>query len=190
MRRDQTLVAMAFLLLSVPSSALTYYGNRTVGDVKVSFHVTTDGHLGVLSRSDLVSFTLSAVSSTYSASLSDFATTTSVYGSALTATESKLLFDFDHIGYNYLLLSGTNSVGQSLFYCLQSNGCSTLLGPSSDYIQYQNGLISKSDIMNSFGSQIIATSAPEPTTWYLLTLGFGIIGSTLRRRKIIEEQMI
>ncbi|UZK67783.1 PEPxxWA-CTERM sorting domain-containing protein [Sphingomonas sp. M1-B02] len=78
---------------------------------------------------------------------------------------------FDIPGTSFSMTSGSSKLTGNIFY-YKSTTNSYMWEVGSD-----NGII------NSFAIQKMASAVPEPETWAMLLLGFGIIGATLRYRR-------
>ena len=144
------------------SNATTYNGQRNFGGgLTGALRIETDGTLGVLNASNILTFklTLSGLgdaADNYGAHpviIADVYNPLVLQGSSLSATQGKLLFDFDQGG-------GVFGV-QSEFLELD---------PEFGFFRAQSGV------------QLLG-SVPEPGSWVMLIAGFGLTGSALRRRR-------
>jgi len=120
-------VGIASLLLlfsSTGASALTYFIDRTVGNGSVTGFIETDGTLGVLANSNIVSWQIMVAAPNLNGGLTDqFGSNVPPaqllfgFGStATTATATSLFFDFDSPTPAYQFAQG----GNSNFWCLEA----------------------------------------------------------------------
>jgi hypothetical protein len=145
--------------------------------------ITTDGHIGVLAPSDIVSWQLAIYSSnTFVITLTPTNSQLNLTGSALTATPANLLFNFNDTSPDGLFQISSNNC----FPCatiqwaaegfLGSATGAFAIGAQQDANTSQNGSSARS------GNLAVAT-APEISTWAMLLLGFAGIGFMAYRRK-------
>lgn len=174
------------LLTAGVADAATYIASRTVGNGSADISITTDGTIGVLAASNILDWnivlTQGADTFTLKGPASGANSALALDGEGLSATATDLLFDFSQRGF---LLIQAPKLGSSVtFWCLQRTGCvnsgageavlaSTKLGTST-YQAYS-------------GVQTIASlssAVPEPATWTMMILGFGLVGTMTRRRRL------
>lgn len=172
------------IFLSSQASAQTYYGALTIGDHSSTYSITTDGTLGAINRDNIISF---SVMLSTSAGVESFSSATggvvSSNGSALSATSTDLLFDYELFApYNFLLLcSFIATCGATTYIQFENNG-----GIDYDSMRFNSGAIVDTPRrgVRSIASVPGTNSAvPEPGTWAMMLLGFGAIGYSMRRRR-------
>ena len=109
-----------------------------------------------------------------------------------------LSFQFDVLSYNSQLLEFYDVSGNVLF----SHKLSPVQGPPYDFAQanYTRYLVNSSNGIAGFSllpfggegnvsfDNLVATAVPEPGTWLSMLLGFGLLGSRLRRWKTAQQQ--
>ena len=129
---------LAILMLSLGAAAanaatITYFVDRTIGNGTVTGTITTDGTLGQLRVGNIGSWTLTLTAQNLNGGLPD--TTTDVIssadtssrtvlrpnneGTAVSATSTQLLFDFDFPTTSYFFLRG----GSGNYWCLETSVC-------------------------------------------------------------------
>lgn len=100
----------------------------------------------------------------------------------LTATTSADFFFELRDANNSLLFSADNSVLSYTWNSAYSSGPLTFLFGNGG-----RGAVAVDNI--AFDVRQIATGAvPEPATWAMLILGFGVVGGSLRRRSVLQRQ--
>ena len=177
-------VALAFLSLgSVPAFAdITYIVDQTVGVGDVTGVITTDGTLGPLFPSDILSWNLELTGNGASLDLTNLNSIVYGAGSDLFATTREITFNYDATDGGYLVFQEPAGVGHGLNYWCNStstayqNTCFTGIS----VVPLSVGDSTAVFAMPS-GTQPIAT-APEPSTWVLVLLGFGALGLAGARR--------
>lgn len=175
-------MALALFLSSQASAAQTYYGALTIGDHSSTYSITTDGTLGAINGDNIISW---GVTMSTSAGVESFSNATGGFvssnGSALSATPTDLLFDYQLFApYNFLLLCSF-PCGATSYLQFENNG-----GIDYAYMRFnggeivsipQNGVRSIASVPGTNGA------VPEPGTWAMMLLGFGAIGYSMRRRR-------
>jgi len=185
--------AVSGLLFFAPASRaslLTYDLVPFNGNTSVSGTITTDGTLGVLTGSNIVNWTLNFTNVLgQSFTLIPANGQLDFSGSALTATSSSLVFNYDEpSGLSALFFSYPTP-----FPVVVDGWEATNF--SLDPLHYAR-LADTSDVNNSItnnlviesGSETIATIAaiPEPSTWAMMILGFlGVCFMAYRRRNTV-----
>jgi hypothetical protein len=170
-------VAFMAVVLSTGSciaSNITYYVDQTVGVGNVTGFIVTDGTIGVLGASDIVNWnlllndgsTIFDLLGPLSGSNSQFGDS----GSDLSASTTQMLFDFSGAGWAMFqaptLFTGFDLwCTQGTIQCTSSTGTGEVL-TTSDGNQF-TGLS---------GTQVIASTTPEPSTLSFLGLGMAAMG--------------
>jgi hypothetical protein len=174
------IVAAAMLAAANSANAATYLGTRSVGTFTAQLSITTDDTLGTLTADNIVDWTVILSSAADNMTLTADDARLQIFGSALSATATDLLFDFSASTQAYLLIQST--LGDRSMYCVQSVNC----------FDQNRGeeIISFGPLFNNFqrvpvsGVQAIASTAPvpEPASWALMIAGFGLAGVVMRRK--------
>lgn len=176
--RHFCLLAASLIMSTLTAHAdnITYAINLQAGSATAQGTITTDGHLGALSTSDILAFqiTLSQGATTAVVSAPP-AGSYGVYGTDLTATATDLSYDFADLSPNFFGLGVPNTL------CFSGNGdCLGATGPGVDiYLDgkaYQLGLQTEGVITSG-----LATT-PEPSSMALLGTGFLGVAGVLRKR--------
>ncbi len=178
-RIGSIVAALAVLIAAAPATATTYTGVRELsGSLRGALSLTTDGTTGVLTAANILDFSivlsgLGARAANYGSHVfigADANHPLILQGSSLTATATRLFFDFD---------SGNGVFGvESPYYLLTSANCGCFQSSIEFY-----------ELDPEFGNRIsrsgMATlgAVPEPASWALMVTGFGLTGAMLRRRK-------
>ena len=178
-------LACAVLLASSPAAAVTYKGVRELGgSLRGALSLTTDGTIGVLGAANILDFSivltgLGEDAQNYGNRVTiqaDAYHPLTVIGSSLSATPSRLLFDFD---------AGNGFFGvESPYYILTSANCGCFQSSVEFY-----------ELDPEFGNRIsrsglVALGAvPEPANWALLIAGFGLTGAMMRRRARVQGRL-
>lgn len=176
----------AALLTSTSILAATYSGALTTGTITTVYSIVTDGTLGVLNSSNILSSSGVVVSGA-AAAFFDTGNYNVVGGNAFTATETDLLFDSG--------IDGTLYIGQLVSetftgLCL-SGGTASCTGGPGPSVLIAVSLPGDFDVVPSSGRFVVASTtataaaAPEPASWAMLVTGFGLTGAALRRRKAL-----
>ncbi|MGB0631528.1 MAG: PEP-CTERM sorting domain-containing protein [Alphaproteobacteria bacterium] len=174
-------------MVSTAHSAVIYNVNRVIGAGSVVGFIETDGTLGVLGTSNITDWSLTLTSANLAGGPVDtiVASTgfTSVFGSALTATATELLFDFDAGSPNIAVFAGSSGN----LWCMDAGGCGTL-GPGDLMgLNSSNGLAEKS---TPSGNVVVASTAPggpplalpEPSTLAFFAAAILVFAATRRKR--------
>jgi hypothetical protein len=180
---------VAVLLGAGAASAMTditYLVDQKIGDGSVVGSVTTDGVTGLLADSDFLDWSLFLTGkegATFTLNPLD----SNVYeqGADVVASATDITFNFSGSDSGYLLFQqGTDHSGQEYWcnatfsgICLQGKSVSPVVYPDANF---QN--------IPATGIQVIA-NVPEPSTWFLVTVGFAAlgVGATLRGRKALRS---
>jgi hypothetical protein len=107
---------------------ITYTGVRTVGGGMATLSITTDGTTGVLGSTNVMDW-LITVSWGRSFTLRRSNSEVAIIGTATTATDTKLMFDFSAGDISILLFQGPMIGSGGTFYCAQTQRC---FGPSEE----------------------------------------------------------
>jgi PEP-CTERM motif len=179
---------VAALMSAMPAQATTYIGNRSIGVGTAALSITTDDTLGVLSAANITDWKITVSKPGESALLNTGNSSFNFNSTALSASATQLLFNFDGVGgFSFTTSGGAN--GRPA-YCI--NGA---LGPNCIGTQNTEGVFfSSGDVTQSFdGITILGTSGsggvPEPASWALMIMGFGLTGAAIRRRSSIWLQL-
>ena len=196
--RAAALAAFA-LAAATAADATTYLGTRTVGAGSVNLSITTDGTLGVVRASNILDWTivLNGVSASAtlngplsgnnsSVSLRDYTQVNNP--TALTATATNLSFDYGNYPPGFFLTAAWllfDTPGSDANFCMEQSTCSGNNGGHDSYNLYFIREYYTSPILT--GVQVIGSvkggAVPEPASWALMILGFGLAGSALRTRR-------
>lgn len=175
------------LAAAAPAQAITYVGTRTVGAQTAQLSITTDDTLGVLSTANILDWTIVLTFDVTSVELfgplSGGNSVTQIDGDGVTATATELIFNFDSNGR--FLFRKSPGLFQPA-YCVDgaatSPGCVGSAGSENIFL----GGLTQATLD---GSAVLATAAPggggavpEPSTWAMMVLGFGLGGAAMRRR--------
>ncbi len=166
------------LACATPSSASTLYTvSAAVGAVTLGGTITTDGTIGGLADSNIVSFdvTLTGIGTTH-ITKSTNVRTTFIGGGALTATLGGLFFDFSSTGFFDIQTTGATA-SQWVMCASLGSGCT----PLNNY--FANGGGSSGVLNNASGivEFAIGPGDPTPTTPLpaalpLFATGLGVLG--------------
>lgn len=197
--------AICALLLSAPLSAATFFTDAAVFQAAAPGAVTSDfssvGEAGTFV--DQIDFTVDDVN--FRGFPQNFVIDGSIipaydgafyYSSASPITEISSLRSFSALGFTYgstedssALLSFTLSDGSMFSTTLPGiAGTTAFFGFTSDTpisVLTVSNAGSVFDVITF--SAILATPIPEPDSWALFILGFGLIGGTMRRSRAIDE---
>jgi hypothetical protein len=161
-----------------------YQGELLINGATVNYSIFTNGALGVLSATDITSYKVSVTGLnggfSFSSANGDGA---GVLGNALVASASSLTFNYDPSlpGTSFVLRGGENQfLG---FSAGLTNGPITQLGR----VQIVDGTdFNNFRTMDQMGIQTLEyfpSNVPEPAVWIAMTLGFGLVGFTMRHRR-------
>lgn len=189
---------LATLFLSLASATanaatITYFVDRVIGDGTVTGTITTDGTLGTLQAGNIDSWSLTLTAQNLSGGLPD--TTTDVIssadpssrtvirpntgGTAVSATATQLLFDFDFSVDSYFFLRG----GSGNYWCLETSVC---IDDGVDKAETMGINIDGSTVaqrVEHTGVVAFATVIPVPAAVWLFGSGLlGLIGLARIRR--------
>ena len=173
----------ACILYATSAQAVIYVADRTVAGGTISFSLTTDNTLGVLTAANITNYAVTITSGLNVSTYNPGNAALTIFGIALSATATDLNFNYNGAGNSFLVFNRGPGLGDH--YCFETNGCTGVLNSAESFRFGQNGLFQGEQ---RTGNQAIASIAavaprvPEPATWAMMMLGFGIVGGALRRR--------
>ncbi len=168
--------ALACLFLgSAPAFAnITYLVDQTVGVGGVTGSITTNGVLGTLLPANILSWSLELTGDGASLHLTDLNSIVYGAGSDVVATSSNITFDYSSGDQGYLVFQQPAGVGNGHFYwCNAAPAGGTCFAGISVVPLFVGDTTAVFALPR--GVQVLAT-APEPSTWVLMLLGFGALG--------------
>jgi hypothetical protein len=170
------------LVSTTPAEAATYYLNRTIANGTAIGSITTDGTIGTLTNSNITGFSFELSLLGFTRTFTKTGAEYSIVGDALSATASSLLFDFSKTDNSYVLFSSGGSFMPNV-YCLQANGaCIDNAGPGEGLLVYN--VSTRTPRAGNIEFANASAAVPEPATWGMMLLGFGMVGAGMRRRKL------
>ena len=172
------------LMGAAPAQAITYIGNRTIGVGTAALSITTDDTLGILSGANIVDWTITVAKPGESALLNPGNSNLIFSSTALSATATQLLFDFDGSGGFAFATSGVGNSRPA--YCISgASGVNCNNTANTEGVFFTSGDITQTfDGVAVLGS--VGGGVPEPASWALMIAGFGLVGSAMRRRARIQ----
>ena len=161
---------LAVLAFCTPADAsIVYVVNDTTGTLSVTGTITTDGVIGVVHAADITGFSLNLTGAP--TTLTQANSSWNLTGTALTATSTQLLFNFnDNVSGADFLVNGMTAASEIF----------------DNYFDTQVLIVGSTfEVSPRTGNDVIAAVAavPEPSTWAMLILGFVGIGFMAYRRK-------
>jgi hypothetical protein len=167
---------------------ITYNVNRTVGSGSVVGTITTDGATGVLGVGDIVSWDLLLTGN--GGGTFDLTSPNNSYvsGADLTATHHLLLFNFSGGDGGRFLLQQGPEVGNT-YYCVSTVYADCYAGET---VVPANVFDGTAQNVAQSGNQIIGVNGrgvPEPGSWLMMLLGFGLIGGALRGFHKLDREL-
>lgn len=174
-------VALACSGSVATAAPITYNVNQTIGLGSVVGTIQTNGTIGDLSQSDILGFMLTVTGPGASVQLSEIDSIVREDGNNLSATASDLLFDFS--GAPGLLLFQKDQFGTGMKYFCNASVTGTCFQGASAIPESFNSI--SAQVEARAGRQIIASvgMVPEPGTWAMMLLGFGMISAGMRYRR-------
>lgn len=164
---------------------ITYNGSFTTADNTVSYSITTDGILGVLAQSDILSISFSDTGTL--AFSTPEASGWALGGNDLSASGDSLIFDFADTaqgGFNFYAGTPENfcsSPCQAYVTFGDSAPDNPYSGASYEVIQEPSG---SSELLDPAPpDQVIATASPEPGTLVMTLGGSTILGLAAFKRR-------
>lgn len=184
MRNSLWSIAVLFVAIVAPTvlRANTIYSvNQPIGGASATGFITTDGHVGTLTLSDIVGWNLTLNDGTNTTDLVPsnsfvyFGNNISGTGNAdLSATSQNLLFNYSQGDNGFLSFEGAS--GQ-ICYTSESN----CWGPAGVGVFGVAG-VGGSVYVAETGNQVIGTATPEPSSLLLLGSGLGVAIMGMRRK--------
>jgi hypothetical protein len=175
--------AVAIFTVASAANATTYTSNESFGGAVVNLSITTDGATGILSQSDITSWSIAITDSAASVVLDPTSGQVLLTGSVLSATSTDLYFNFSSsLDYSGLLIFENASIGDNgPFWCATNGGCYgesfPAIGVSTVYGE------SPIEQFGLAGNTVIASSGvPETSTWVMMLAGFAGLGFLGYRR--------
>lgn len=161
---------------------ITYTSGATSVGTNGSYtlSVTTDGTLGALSTGNVTDFLINISDSHGMFALTpvnaDFLTS-----GGLSATATDLLFDFNSGGFA-LFQNPTTGSGQN-FLCFASSVCGANANSINLLVGANFSEISQSPMQGNVVIASVSAAVPEPSTWAMMLVGFGMVGASIRYRR-------
>lgn len=184
-------LCLSLMVSGAANASIIYQVDRIIGNGTVTGFIKTDETLGVLSSGNIEdwAFTL------YAENLSggpeytiDFqnSTVSTIFGSAITATATKLTFDFSEEGNNYLLFQGPGP--ESNNWCLETSGGCSGTGDIREVIgNNDQGLVAQSEFYDVTDKIVFAEVVPVPAAVWLFSSGLlGLVGIARRKKSAIQ----
>ncbi len=179
--------SLALLAAGQAVANITYVASRAVGDGSVDLSFTTDGTLGELSTGNILDWTVKMTDGSVKIALQGPGglnnSAAIVFGHALSATASDLIFDYDVPPSFFANLFAITTAGPDPkpLWCVSNTGCFATNSEviSVDGLTFLTSAHSERFVVASVAS---SSAAPEPAAWALTIAGFGLAGSRLRRR--------
>lgn len=181
-------------LSAAPACAATivYSVNNSVGSVgQVTGTITTDGATGTISAANILAWNLNVAGNGASTLLTNANSGVFGGGTALSATTSKLSFNFSDPTASFLLFQSSFSSGTQ-YACEASTpafstpcyqGLSAVPASYNDPSAQYSGQGAGGVLL---GTLDIGSAIPEPATWALMLLGFGMTGFAMRKRSNVR----
>lgn len=174
-------LGLAASLLAASANAAVYFASRTVGAGTVDISITTDDTLGVLTKDNILDWTIVVANNGQSTEINSGNSNVFVDGTAFSATATGLFFDFGKAGSH----SVTFVTGFRESYCVQTNGCFDFNGPA-EFVTPGQFASNSVRAARSGVVELASTTAgvvPEPATWAMMLIGFAGAGAAIRTRR-------
>lgn len=179
--------ALAFAWTTGASATVTYDVNQVIALGNVTGTIQTNGNVGILGQSDIVAFDLLLGGPGVAIELTQADSVIVTQGANLRATLSDLIFDYS--GPDGYLLFQFEKFGTGMrYYCNSSANNACFQGASvlpdsfnspSTQVELRNGI----QVIASNG-RTSTSAVPEPATWTMMLVGFGAMGTAMRRRRV------
>jgi hypothetical protein len=164
-------------------------GNPAQSDTVLG-SLTTDGTIGVLSSSDIISYNLDLIDQLNTANNVDLTPANSSIvvndGSALSASATGLSFDFSGTGEFAIQANSPGAFSGYSYFCFSTGGTCLAGETISPQFIYDDGVVA-TGVAAPVGTQPLdqaPSAAPEPATLSLLGLGLAGVGFTRWRKKV------
>jgi hypothetical protein len=183
------LTALALGAAGSACASILYNVNYAVGSGSIVGTVTTDGASGILSASNFTAWNLTVTGvGGVTDSLTNLNSGVYAGGSKITADATHIFFDFTHDNANPSYLAFQKIFGSGDNYVCASNATFSLTPCYEGTSAIPESFTSISAAYgHPVGSEIIATvGVPEPANWALMIAGFGLVGSSMRRRTTVR----
>jgi hypothetical protein len=181
------------LATSIVYGGLGTIGSNTYAPVSVSYSVTTDGKMGVISRSDITD---------YNVTFSDqYAVSTLTPLNSTLYSMYAVLYPADDAPYAIGPVASADSlaIGSGIGFNITTN----YKGDGNAYLYFSQNSVNvtydedvlpsaaKNGTIRFNGPALVALSGsvsavPEPALWLTMILGFGLVGGALRRRQKVS----
>ena len=188
MKHLRRVALAAFLFGLLPSSAMATVYSVEIGGGSYTARgtITTNGTTGVLSEGDVTGWDLVVTTSEASRRMTAATSGFRLLGKALSATASRLSFDFEN---RVEKMTGLNFFHDPswTYFCFSAPGAFSCgdperaisIGKGDDFwVTEMSGVF-------TIGTADVPTDAavPEPATWGMMLAGFGMLGAGMRARR-------
>lgn len=167
---------LAAFMSSNAAHAATYVLDRSFKGATAVGTITTDGTLGVLSNDNITDFDITVSLQGFSRSFSKAKGWYNIVGEALSANSKTLSFDTALPGNNYFYFQSDTAYFPGVYSAYAQAGGEGVQVYDRSVRDGQTGVLEFAQV---------AGAVPEPATWATMILGFGAVGTVLRRRKLI-----
>jgi len=168
-------IAMAAMTSAAHATTVYTLSGQGIGSATATGTITTDGTLGVLTQANITGVNITVADGGGSAAVDSF---TTLSGTDLTATASGLFFDYGGGSSEYFVTFSSDTTSA---YCI-ATGSPTCSGvPDSEVIEV-NSVIHQGPSLAGSTVEIATAGVPEPATWAMVLVGFGLAGAAMRRR--------